>query len=135
MIVAHLEQPYQLLRRSVDIEASAESLHFVKVQLLVARLIRCRPVLLLQDCMPNFFIPKARHEFLPYSVKLPQCDVPHSEDVVSRSDQMKGFVGAIENVDDGNPSIFIILGELKLLAIVAGVRRKAKFLDVLYGDY
>jgi hypothetical protein len=34
---------------------------------------------------------------------------------------MKGFVGAIEDVDDGNPSIFIILRELELLAIIAGV--------------
>jgi len=48
---------------------------------------------------------------------------------------MKSFVDSIKNVDDGNPSLFIFLGKLKLLAIVAGIRRKAKFFDVLDRNY
>jgi hypothetical protein len=35
---------------------------------------------------------------------------------------MKGFIGTVENVDDGNPSVFIILRKLELLAIIASVR-------------
>lgn len=34
---------------------------------------------------------------------------------------MESFIGAIENVDDGNPSVFVILRELELLAIITGV--------------
>jgi hypothetical protein len=121
-VIAHLKQSHELLCRGVDVEASAESLHFIKVQLLVTQLIRRLPVLFLPDCKPDIFIPGSHHEFLAYCVKFPQRDVPHSEDVVSGSNQMKSFVVAIENVDDRNPSIFIILSELKLLAIVAGIR-------------
>jgi len=47
---------------------------------------------------------------------------------------MEGFVSSVQNVDDCNPPVFIILGKLKLLTIVASVRRKAQFLDILDGD-
>jgi hypothetical protein len=41
---------------------------------------------------------------------------------------------SVEDVYDGQPSVFVVFGELKLLTVISSIGSRADFFDVLYRD-
>ena len=67
-------------------------------------------------------------------MELPEDSIPHIEHVFCWSNDMKRFVRSVQDVDNGEPPVLIVLGKLKLLAVIPRVWAGSKLLDVLDGD-
>lgn len=48
---------------------------------------------------------------------------------------MECLIHAIENIDDGEPSVLVFGSELELLAVVPGIGGRSKFFDSFNGNY
>ena len=134
MRATHLEQPHKVLLGRVNVQSSAQLVHLLKGQFLVILFTGRLPALLYPDCLSDFFISRASHEFLSYRIQLPQRDVPEMECVVRGSDEMERLVLSVEHVNDGDPSVLILACELELLAIIPRVRSRPELLDILDGN-
>lgn len=130
-IRTYLEEPQQLARTRVDIQTLAQLLHLFKDKLLVLLLVSPLPVLLLPYRLAHFYVAETAHQFLTNGVEFPERCVPHAKDILGGGNEMQRLVRAVDDVDDGEPAILVLLGELELLSIVTGIRAGPQFLDVL----
>lgn len=77
---------------------------------------------------------EAAHQDLPHGVEIPESAVPHREHIIARGDRMQCFVPPVDNVDDSEPSVFVLIRKLELLAVVPSIYARPDFLDVFDGD-
>ena len=54
-------------------------------------------------------------------MQFPESCVPHTKDVLGGGDEVQSLVLPIEDVDYGEPSVFVFGSKLELLAVVSRV--------------
>ena len=92
------------------------------------------PTLLLPYRLTCLGVPWAGGKLQPDSMEFPESRFPNPELVLRRRDDVECLIRPVEDIDDGQPTVFILLCELELFAVISRIRTAAQLLDVLDGN-